>query len=50
VFLGVAACTTEYVSDLSLFVGKVVSVYRQLSGDLDLLAVKSQVLPIRKDR
>jgi hypothetical protein len=50
VFLRVAASTTKYVSNLSLFVSKVVSIYEQLSGDLDLLAVKSQVLPIRKDR
>jgi len=41
VFLRVTASTTKYISDLSLFVSKVVSVYKQLSRDLDLLAVES---------
>jgi len=41
VFLCVTTSTTKYVSNLSLFVSKVVSIYKQLSKDLNLLAVKS---------
>jgi hypothetical protein len=39
--LGIATSTAKDVGDTSLLICKVVYVHRQLSSDLDLLALKS---------